>query len=249
MAKHDGRFVWHELVTDAQDKARSFYPELFGWKLNPMKMADGSEYPLLSAGDVPIGGFMAPPKAGVPPHWVGYIAVDDVDATAKKVASAGGKSLMDAFDVQGVGRIQPVSDPQGGVVMLFKPAGDSPAASGNGSFHWDELWAADASAALAFYEQAFGYEHDSMDMPTGKYYVLKRGGTPCGGLMQRPDAKVPHMWLSYVEVADCDRTVKQASGRGASQLGETMEVPGVGRFAILRDPLGAVIGVIRPAKG
>lgn len=66
--------------------------------------------------------------------------------------------------------------------------------------------------------------------------------------MQSPDPKVPQMWLQYVEVADTDDAVKRAVARGATQHGETMQVDGVGRFAILQDSLGAVIGVIKSAN-
>lgn len=247
MAKDIGRFVWFELVAKDHDKARAFYTDLFGWKLEHMDMASGP-YPLLKAGDTPIGGFMTPPKDGIPPHWVSYVSVQDVDATAKKVVAAGGKTLMDAFDVPGVGRIQPVTDAQGGVFMLFTSEGDdNPAATGPGAFHWNELWATDAKKALSFYEQVLGYEQETMKMPQGEYVILKSGGVPRGGLMQSPTKGVPQMWLQYVEVADCDDAVKRAKARGASQLGDTQEVEGVGRFAILKDPLGAVIGVIKPA--
>lgn len=247
MAYDHGRFVWFELVAKAHDEARAFYPELFGWKLDPTQMADGSSYPMLKVGDVPVGGFMTPPKDGIPPHWVSYVSVADVDKTAKKVVASGGKLLMDAMDIEGVGRIQPAADAQGGVFMLFRgETEDHPAANGPGSFHWTELWAKDTDAALKFYSEVLGYSHEAMDMPNGKYFVLKNGDSPRGGLMQSPDTKVPQMWLQYVEVADCDATVKRALGRGAKQLGESMDVDGVGRFAILQDPLGAVIGVIKP---
>ncbi|HMR75410.1 MAG TPA: VOC family protein [Polyangiaceae bacterium] len=249
MAYDHGRFVWFELVTKDHAKAKAFYPELFGWKLEPMQMADGSSYPMLKAGGAPVGGFMTPPKDGIPPHWVSYVSVADVNASAKKVVAAGGKTLMDAMDVPGVGRIQPVTDPQGGAFMLFRgETEDHDAVKGPGSFHWNELWAKDTAAALKFYSDVLGYSHDVMDMPNGKYYVLKNGDSPRGGLMQSPDPKVPQMWLQYVEVADTDDAVKRAVARGAKQHGETMQVEGVGRFAILQDSLGAVIGVIKPAN-
>jgi len=64
-------------------------------------------------------------------------------------------------------------------------------------------WTTDDARALRFYEQVFGYSHDSMDMgPEGTYYMLKTGEVSRGGLMHsvRPDA--PSMWLPYVAVAD-----------------------------------------------
>ncbi len=249
MARDQGRFVWFELVAKDHEKARAFYPELFGWKLDSFDMPGGESYPMLKVGDTGVGGFMTPPKDGIPPHWVSYVSVDDVDATAKKIEKAGGKALMDAFDVAPVGRMQPVADPEGGTFMLFRPQeGDPSEVKGPGAFHWNELWAKDPKAALDFYSSVLGYTHESMKMPNGDYHVLKTGETARGGLMQSPSSDVPTMWLQYVEVEDCDATVSRAKKLGGSQVGNTMEVDGVGRFAIIKDPLGGVIGVIKPAQ-
>ncbi len=248
MTREFGRFVWFELMSNDQQKAKAFYPELFGWSLEPMTMADKSTYPLLKVGDTPIGGLAVSPPAEAPTHWVPSVSVDDVDGVAKKVLAAGGKTLMDAMEMTGVGRLQAVADPGGAPLILFRGAtGDPPRATGVGSVHWNELWAKDAQTSLKFYKEVFGYQHETMDMPTGAYHVLKSGDDMRGGLMQAPDPNMPPMWLQYIEVANRDDTLKQALSRGATQLGEAMEVANIGRFAILQDPLGGVIGVIEPA--
>jgi hypothetical protein len=61
---------------------------------------------------------MAP---GVPPHWLVYITVDDVDASADKVTKHGGKILMPAIDVPNVGRFVVIADPQGAAIALMTP--------------------------------------------------------------------------------------------------------------------------------
>jgi len=43
--------------------------------------------------------------AGIPPSWMTYISVDDVDATTAKVVPAGGSVMAEAFDVMDVGRM------------------------------------------------------------------------------------------------------------------------------------------------
>lgn len=47
---------------------------------------------------------------------------------------------------------------------------------------------------------------------------------------------------------DCDQTLARAKQNGATIIAEPVDVEGVGRFGILRDPLGGVIGVIKPAS-
>jgi predicted enzyme related to lactoylglutathione lyase len=83
--------------------------------------------------------------------------VANVDETAKKVTAAGGTMHMDAFAVPGVGRMQPVSDAQGGMFCLFKAeTADAQRVEGLGSLHWNELWTQDPKASLAFYRDPLG---------------------------------------------------------------------------------------------
>ena len=66
--------------------------------------------------------------------------------------------------------------------------------------------------------------------------------------MQSIDASVKPMWLPYVAVADCDATIAQAASLGAKLAFPALEMSNVGRFAVLMDPFGAAIGVIKPAQ-
>ena len=242
-----GRFNWFELVTGDQALARAFYPELLGWQLEPMDMPGGQSYPLLKAGGVPFGGLRDLPKPGLPPHWLSYVSVADVDASAKKVKAAGGSVLMDPVTIPTVGRMQPVADPEGAAFMLFHgESGDPEPTEGVGAVHWNELWATDPKAAARFYEQVLGYGHQVREMPGGEYIVLHSGETRRGGILRKPSAEIPSMWLSYFQVADCDGAVKRAEKLGAKPIGDAMSVEGVGRFAILKDGQGAVFGVIAP---
>lgn len=248
MSYEHGRFVWFELLTKDIDRATSFYPETLPWRIEPMKMQDGSEYTMIQVGDVGVGGFLTP-QADVPTSWVSYVSVADVDATAEKIRAAGGATHMEAFDVPGVGRMQPVSDAHGGMFSLFKAeTGDPSRVEGPGSFHWNELWTQEPRASLAFYEKTLGYTHEEFPMPHGTYYVLKNGEDACGGIIQAPSSDIPTMWLQYVTVEDCDATLDRAQQRGATVLSGPMDAEGVGRFGVLRDPLGGVIGVIKPAS-
>ncbi len=248
MSYEHGRFVWFELLTKDIEKAKSFYPEVVPWRIEPIEMQDGSSYTMINVGDVGVGGLMAP-QGEVPTSWVSYVSVADVDATAEKVKAAGGTTHMDAFDVPGVGRMQPVSDGQGGMFCLFKAeTADPSAVEGPGSLHWNELWTQDPSASLAFYEGVLGYTHDEMSMPNGTYYVLKDGDTPRGGMLQAPSSDISTMWLQYITVDDCDAAVARAKQSGATVVAEPVDAEGVGRFGILRDPIGGMIGVIKPAS-
>ncbi|MBN1211785.1 MAG: VOC family protein [candidate division Zixibacteria bacterium] len=115
-----GTFCWNELATNDPDKAREFYTELLGWTVTEMPMPSGT-YTMFKAGEAQAGGmFKITPEMGqVPPHWMGYITVEDADETAKKVEQLGGKVAVPPMDVPGVGRMITVIDPTGATVSMM----------------------------------------------------------------------------------------------------------------------------------
>src|SRR5579883_1919114 len=116
-----GRFVWHELHTGDRAKAAKFYAQLLGWETRDVPMGPGEPYTLGLLGGKDVAGItrsMGP--ADAPPHWLPYIAVDDVDASAAKIKALGGKTLMDPMDIPNVGRFAPVTDPQGAAFAIYK---------------------------------------------------------------------------------------------------------------------------------
>lgn len=121
-----GLFNWNELLTRDVEAAKKFYSEVLGWTAEDMPMGDMGTYVIFKADDEQVGGMMRiPPEAekmGVPSYWGAYISVDDVDATAGKVAAQGGKVLVPPMDAEGVGRFATVQDPQGAVFGIIKSA-------------------------------------------------------------------------------------------------------------------------------
>lgn len=124
-ANEAGAPVWNELVTSENDKAVPFYADVLGMgsESGGMEMPDGSTYLVLT--DVQgrqVAGACPPPMPGLPPHWNVYFQVDDVDATVAKVTELGGSAFAPAFDVEGVGRMAVLADPQGGMFNVMSPA-------------------------------------------------------------------------------------------------------------------------------
>lgn len=247
MTHRRGTFVWLEHFGDDQDRAIRFYTEVFPWQATDWSAGEGMAYKMIALDpDSGIGGFMKSPAPGVPSHWLSYLSVEDVDASARRVEELGGKRMGEPFDIPGVGRICPVADPQGAPFALFAASGDDPSAhDGPGSWHWKELWTSDVQAALRFYEEAFGLKHEQFgDSP---YFVLSGAGGTLGGVVQSPGG-VPPNWLPFVTVDDADATAKRAEANGGSLTRAPDDMPQVGRFGILQDPLGATIGFIKPAS-
>lgn len=113
-------FVHVELHTKDLAKAKTFYGKLFGWKLEDTPMpGGGGSYTMISVGDGTGGGMMADTKA--PPHWLAYVAVDDIKAATKRAKELGATVLQDVMDVGDYGTMSVIRDPTGATLALWKP--------------------------------------------------------------------------------------------------------------------------------
>lgn len=251
MSVLQGKFVWFEHLSNDIPAARRFYEQLFGWHTETMPMGAQSYSMILNGADG-IAGYSKAPR-GVPSNWLSYVSVADVDATHRAAVAAGAKSQMGPMDMGDVGRGAVVTDPTGATVAIWKGAqGDRPDVpmAPVGAFCWNELWTGDEKKALAFYESVFGYTHGSMDMgPQGTYYMLESGGQQRAGLMRSSEPSQLPMWLPYVHVADTDASAAKAQSLGAQIVVPPTDIPNIGRFSVLIDPLGAGLAMIKLSPG
>lgn len=246
-----GKFVWFELVSRDPRKAQTFYGDVLGWKVRPYPMG-AFTYEMICSGDTAdtmIGGYAAPKSDRQPAHWISYVSVESVDATAKAATASGGTVVEAPFDLPGVGRTARIADPQGAELCVFTNASGDPAdvPSTHGRFLWNELHTSDPARALAFYEKVVGFSHRALDMgPGGTYHVLSKGGVDRGGLTGHlPSGVTPH-WMPYVAVDDVDATIARARKLGATIQVGPEDIPDVGRYGVLRDPTGAVLAIMKP---
>ncbi len=244
-----GKFIWFEHVSNDVAAARAFYEPLFGWHAEAMPQL-GANHFMLMCGATGIGG-LRQARAGEACHWMSYLSVAEVDASLRAAVAAGATVRTPPTDFPPFGRGAGLADPAGAAFSLWTSAnGDAPDGEvPPGGFVWNELSTPDATAALAFYERAFGLTHRTMDMgENGPYHILQSAdGQGRAGVYQPPQPGAPSMWLPYVHVADCDASAAQAQRLGARQpLFPPMDVPGVGRIAGLIDPQGAAIAMITP---
>lgn len=117
----------------------------------------------------------------------------------------------------------------------------------HGAFSWNELMTTDPAAAAHFYKQLLGWTFESSEMPgIGTYRVASVAGEKIAGIMGLPpDAgQMPPAWGGYVTVDNADETAGECAALGGKVLVPPTDVPGVGRFAVLQDPQGAVFNVM-----
>jgi hypothetical protein len=115
----------------------------------------------------------------------------------------------------------------------------------HGTFVWNELASTDAEAAKRFYAEALGWSFEEFTIPSGPYWVAKSGGRVVGGIGGLETGAIPSetsYWFSFIEVDDVDARVERAVALGATVVQPPVDVPNVGRVAVLRDPTGAAIG-------
>jgi predicted enzyme related to lactoylglutathione lyase len=100
-------------------RATQFYADVLGMGSEAAPMGDDTYTVLTNAKGRQVGGAMNPPMENVPPHWNIYFNVEDVDATVAKTVELGGQVVAPAFDVEGVGRMAVLADPQGAMFNLM----------------------------------------------------------------------------------------------------------------------------------
>ena len=124
------RVVHFEIPADDVERAKKFYSENFGWKLNQMGPEVGN-YVLVHTGPTDDkgmpqdrafinGGLMRRDPSASSPVLV--IAVADADATVEKVRQSGGRLVGEILDIPNVGRYARVQDTEGNVIGVIKPS-------------------------------------------------------------------------------------------------------------------------------
>jgi uncharacterized protein len=260
MPEQNGGFIWYELMTTDPEGAKAFYEPVVGWSMTTGHGGDDA-YGFLTAPDgAMVGGLLRLSKemtgSGAKPGWLGYIAVADVDATAREIEAQGGKCLMPARDVEMAGRIAMVADPGGApfYVMTPKPppgAGDGKSTAfeakrNPGHCGWNELMAADAGREIGFYTGLFGWSlPEPMDMgPMGKYQFIVHDDVTIGAIMgTMPEAPEPH-WNHYFWVPSIEKAKAAIEANGGQVTNGPMQVPGDDWIVQGIDPQGAAFSLV-----
>jgi hypothetical protein len=119
-----------------------------------------------------------------------------------------------------------------------------------GKFVWYDLLTDDVLAVKRFYGGLFGWEFEGEERVDAEYTVIRHDGTPIGGIVFRKEKKVDHsQWLSYLSVPDVDKAVDMIKVKNGIIYREPFELPDRGRVAVVTDPQGAVIVLIKSQSG
>ena len=116
-----------------------------------------------------------------------------------------------------------------------------------GTFGWNELVTDDTDACKAFFTELMGWTTDANRMEDGGTYTFfKQGDRPVGGMMSMQSLglkDVPSHWMAYLTVENVDAACARCKELGGNVVMEPMDVPNIGRFAIIADPSEAALGL------
>ena len=235
---------WVDFGSPDLEASAAFYRGLFGWEAQPSKPEYGGYTTFTLDGRAVAGGapLMTPEQ---PATWSTYVIVEDAAASASRVASAGGRVLVDPMPVADQGTMAVFLDPDDAAIGVWQPGEMKGGEVFNepGALTWNELVTNDLEAAKAFYGTVFGWETTESVLGDITHVQWELDGNGIAGMsalvgVRWPTDVGPH-WSVYFSVADCDSAAEKVTGLGGTVLVPPTDMPPGGRFARAMDPGGA----------
>ena len=255
MVNQLGHFAWYELLTTDVAAASAFYGKVVGWAAKDASTRDLA-YTVLTAGDAPVGGLMDLPeegrRLGATPRWVGYVAVDDIGATATQIRRRGGAVLLPPTE-SNIGRVSVVADPQRATFALVSGltyGQRHPGGLGEpGRVGWHELLAEDRNKIFDFYGELFGWQKaDGETDPADPYQLFSAAGQTIGGMLTKLPSVPQPCWLYYFNVDDIGTAARRVNDSGGRILQGPIELTDGCWIARCADPQGALFA-LQGARG
>lgn len=256
--------IWYELMVPDPAAVTPFYRDILGWQIEPVggTMPNGSQYRMIGRADGGHAGGVLTLTAnmlenGAAPGWFTYFHVSDVEETAALAQAKGAQLWMPPQKMEGVGTIAMLADPFGASFYVMDPVPPEGApdqqsdvfdSERSGHCRWNELSTADEPAAREFYSALFDWQSDdAMEMPDGgTYRFIAMDGTAIGAISSMASPSRPGGWLPYFGVSDIEAAGAAVESGGGTLVTGPHEVPGGDHILIIRDPAGAILGLVGP---
>jgi len=118
-----GTITWTDLTVDQADTLRDFYASVTGWAPEPVSMGSYADYVMNDADGEAAAGICHArgSNADLPPQWLVYITVEDLDHSIAECQLLGGAVLTPPRGYAG-GRYCVIKDPAGAVCALYQPS-------------------------------------------------------------------------------------------------------------------------------
>lgn len=247
-----GKMVWADLFVDDIDRARDFYTALFGWTWRPVSAA-APAYGLLLLDGEPVAGiaYLDPDSSPAPyGRWVHYVSTRDVTGVTAATKARGGRVLLEPRTYAERGRFAILADPEGAIFGALDAFAGDPEdfRAAPGAWLWHVLYSRHLNSAASFYADRFGYELFEYAWEEGRpRLVLASQGYARASLSPMPEERddAQPAWVGFVLTADVPATVARARALGAEVLFEPSPDAHDNGIAVIADPLGGIIGLLR----
>ena len=116
-----GDIGWLDLTVEDADSIRDFYAEVVGWTPQEVSMGEYADYSMLNADADGVAGVCHArgSNAGLPPVWLAYAVVDDIDTSVSRAEALGGELVSPVRSV-GEDRMAVIRDPGGAALALYQ---------------------------------------------------------------------------------------------------------------------------------
>ncbi|MEU6393547.1 VOC family protein [Streptomyces sp. NPDC046939] len=245
---------WLDLATPDLDASTAFYGGVFGWEFRPGGAETGG-YGMFTLDGRKVAGAMTVTADQGAPGWTVYFRSADADAAVKAAEQAGATVYLRPMDVLDQGRMAILADPAGAAFGIWQPRRHKgfEHVTQDGGLNWVELHTTDAGAAKEFYNAVLDWDTFDVPFPGGTYTTVNPAGTDenamFGGIAplgtEPGEAELGPHWTPYIHVPDVDAAAAAARKLGGTVRSAPESMAGVGRFATLTDPHGAVFAVIK----
>ncbi len=116
-----GTVTWQDLTVPDAAALRDFYAAVVGWTAQPVRMGEYADFTMHADGEAIAGVCHARGgNADLPPQWLIYITVDDLDHSIEECQRLGGAVIAAPRGLAG-GRFCVIRDPAGAVCALYQP--------------------------------------------------------------------------------------------------------------------------------
>lgn len=120
-----GSIMWVDLTVEDAAQVRDFYKDVVGWTATDVDMGGYHDYCMNQPEDAKTVAGVCHARganAALPPQWLVYITVEDLEASIQRCVVRGGCVIAPARDYGGAGRYAVLRDPAGAPFAIFEPA-------------------------------------------------------------------------------------------------------------------------------
>lgn len=118
-----GAINWIDLTVPDAERVRDFYQQVVGWKITPVGMGSYEDYAVgPDGGGKNVAGICHSRgvNEGIPPVWLIYITVENLETSVKRVVELGGRIIRQPVNIGSNARYAVIQDPAGAVCALFE---------------------------------------------------------------------------------------------------------------------------------